>query len=132
MLIDKKAEAATLLMKSNEPELDLAILKELVEMLGPEMMRIAMQKFERDVETTNVAMSGIVEIEMQRKLAHRMKGLMYQFGGIRAAKTAEWLEISERLIREADLKLYLEQIDRTTKLILSGADELISKGESHG
>ena len=113
-------------------ELDISMLTMLLEVLGTESFLIALEKLDRDVNRSLLALQVRPDVEAQIKEAHRLKGLFRQFGGVRAAGIAERVEMSAAELGSDELNVVVNETRRTMALIRDAASDLISRENVNG
>lgn len=78
-------------------ETDEAILVELIDLMGPDLFADAFATFTADLDNSLAAMSAASaaqDAEAVRRQAHRIKGLLSQFGATGAAAIAQHVEVA--------------------------------------
>lgn len=130
MTLPRLDEEAIYALKA--PGLDISMLAELLAVLGTDDFRTAVEKFGRDVTASLRALQDQQNLETQIKAAHRLKGLFYQFGGLRAAGIAERVEMSSSELAPSELKAVVEETRSAMVLVQDAASNLISQEKTNG
>jgi HPt (histidine-containing phosphotransfer) domain-containing protein len=117
---------------SLQTQLDSAILTELLEVLGAETLMVALGKFLSDTNSSLEELRLIRDFEAQSRTAHRLKGLMNQFGALEAARLAQDMEFSATLRNQDELRRFENEMRRAAKTVCDTAADLIGKGNPNG